>query len=68
LSGGFLRGTLFYLALHGIAFLSLTGIAGGLRFLFNGDDFLKFIGKMPYIIIMRFNGDSLEEMEEIEIG
>ena len=35
---------------------------------FSGDDFLKFIGKMPYIIKMRFNDESLEEMEEIEIG
>jgi len=35
--------------------------------LFSGDDFLKFIGIMPYIIKMRFNNDSLKDMEEIKI-
>ena len=35
---------------------------------FDGDDFLKFIGIMPYIMKMRFDNDNFEDMEEIEIG
>lgn len=50
---------------HGTALATMISYY---RKTFSGDDFLKFIGKMPYIIRMCFNDDSLEEMEEMEIG
>lgn len=34
---------------------------------FSVDDFLKFIGIMPYIIKMRFNDGALKDMEEIKV-